>query len=151
MKSNKVLFGIYFWLVSLTWGALMTVPGLIVTGILALCGCKVHKNGVSYIVEVGGNWGGLELGAVALCGNYSETNPYWFEHTRRHEFGHALQNLAFGPLQPFIVGIPSVIRYWYHRLSKRSFPDDWYDSIWFEGTATKYGTKMINYLEDTEF
>ena len=127
----------------------MTIPGLIVTGfcILFLQG-KPHKNGFSYIVEVGGDWGGLEIGAVALMGSYGQKdgpcyNPNWYEHTRRHEFGHNVQQLIFGPLQLFIVGIPSICRYWYDRLDKKHKSDrgvDWYDSIWFEGTATRWGT-----------
>lgn len=95
----------------------MTIPGLIISAfcILFLHG-KPHKNGFSYIVEVGGNWGGVELGCVALCGSYSQKDgscydPHWFEHTRRHEFGHTIQQLIFGPFQLFIVGIPSAIRY----------------------------------------
>lgn len=124
----------------------MTIPGLLVTGfcILFLKG-KPHKNGYSYIVEIGGNWGGLELGAVALCGNYSETDPYWFDHTRKHEFGHSVQQLIFGPLQVFIVGIPSAIRYWYQRLTPGPHQD--YDAIWFEKTATNWGTKWIEQIE----
>lgn len=43
---------------------------------------------------------------------------------------------------PFLVAIPSCIRYWYRELLVRSgekkyadLPD--YDSVWFEGWATK--------------
>ena len=74
-KILKILAGVGYWIVSLTWGALMTIPGLLITGfcILFLHG-KPHRNGFSYIVEIGGNWGGLELGAVALCGRYYGTS-----------------------------------------------------------------------------
>lgn len=147
----KVIKGILYWLVQLTWGALGTIPGLIITGIVILCGGTPHRNGYSYIVEIGGNWGGLELGAVALCGRYSEEEPEWFEHTRRHEFGHSVQQLIFGPFQLFIVWIPSVIRYWYGELNREKNPlirrPEWYDSIWFEGTATRWGTKWVDYIE----
>lgn len=151
---KKILLGIGYWLVQLTWGALMTYPGLLVTAfcILFLKG-KPHRNGYSYIVEVGGNWGGLELGAVALCGSYAQKDGpcydmNWYEHTRRHEFGHTLQQLVFGPLQLFVVGIPSTIRYWiihFKQKAGKSVPE--YDSVWFEGTATKFGTKAIDYIE----
>lgn len=161
MKIKKALFCIMFWVVSLTWGIIMTSIGLIATGILNLvkfCGAigghnlkiKTHINGCSLITEVGGNWGGVELGAVALCGNYSESSKYWFEHTRRHEFGHAIQHLIFGPLFIFVIAIPSACRYWYHRIMQRKgkhFASDWYDSIWFEGGATRWGTKIIDWLE----
>ena len=59
-----------------------------------------------------------------------------------HESGHGIQNLLFGPLMPFVVSIPSAIRYWYREYLMKvkkikcwNLPD--YDSIWFEGTATK--------------
>ena len=161
MEIKKILFSIMFWVVSLTWGIIMTSIGLIATGILNLVKfagsvagydlkIKTHRNGCSLITEVGGNWGGLELGAVALCGNYSEKHKSWFEHTRKHEFGHAIQHLYMGPLFIFIVAIPSATRYWYERIMSKKgkkFPYGWYDSIWFEGGATKIGEKVVNWLE----
>lgn len=152
-KSNKIILGILWWLWQLTWGALMTYPGLIVTAfcIVFLKG-KPHKNGFSYIVEIGGNWGGLEIGAVSLCGNYSISDQKWFNYVRKHEFGHNMQQLIFGPFQLFVVWIPSSIRYWYQRtmVDKKGkyFPKDWYDSIWFEKIATNWGTNVINKLEN---
>lgn len=161
MKAKKILFCIMFWVVSLTWGIIMTSIGLIATGSLNLVKLiaklfkkdlkiKTHINGCSLITEVGGNWGGVELGAVALCGNYSKSSKYWFEHTRRHEFGHAVQHLIFGPLFIFVVAIPSASRYWYQRIMQgkgKHFASDWYDSIWFEGGATRWGTKVVDWLE----
>ena len=161
MKIKKVLFSIMFWVVSLTWGIIMTSIGLIATGSLNLVKLiaklfkkdlkiKTHINGCSLITEVGGNWGGVELGAVALCGNYSKSSPSWFDHTRKHEFGHAVQHLIFGPLFIFIVAIPSATRYWYQRIMQgkgKHFASDWYDSIWFEGGATRWGTKVVEWLE----
>ncbi len=148
---KKISLGILYWLIQLTWGALLTIPGLLITSfcIVFLKG-KAHKNGFSYIVEIGSNWGGLELGAVALCGNYSKTNESWYQHTRKHEFGHSVQQLIFGPLQMFVVGIPSAVRYWYQRIERKkgkTFPSDWYDSAWFEGSATKWGTSWVEWIE----
>ena len=161
-RTKKILFSIMFWAVSLTWGIIMTSIGLIVTlglNLIKFAGAqagydlniKTHKNGCSFITEVGGNWGGLELGAFAICGNYSEKSPTWFDHTRKHEFGHAIQHLYLGPLFIFIVAIPSASRYWYQRIMQnkgKTFPADWYDSIWFEGGATKTGEKFVNWLEE---
>lgn len=163
MKTKKVLFSIMFWVVSCTWGIIMTTIGALATAGLNLIKfagsvagydlkIKTHRNGCSFITEVGGNWGGLELGAFALCGNYSERNPSWFRNTRYHEFGHAIQHLYMGPLFIFIVAIPSAIRYWYQKIMQskgKKFPADWYDSIWFEGGATKTGTKFVKWLEET--
>ena len=195
----------------------MTSIGLLITGVLnlvkfagSLAGydlkIKTHRNGCSLITEVGGNWGGVELGAVALCGNYSETRPAAFDHTRKHEFGHAIQHLYLGTFFIFVVAIPSASRYWLLEINGRknknifaicvgavlillagslailaayttlwllllvslliayaigyiywmikveipkydvSAPD--YDSIWFEGGATKTGTKFVDWLEE---
>lgn len=162
MKIKKILFSTMFWVVSCTWGIIMTTIGAVIIGGLNLIQTigtwfgkdfkiKSHRNGCSFITEVGGNWGGLELGAFALCGNYSEENKAWFAHTRKHEFGHAIQHLYMGPLFIFIVGIPSAVRYWYKRIMQKmgkKFPNDWYDSIWFEGRATKAGEKFIDWLEN---
>ena len=160
-RLKKILFSIMFWVVSLTWGCIMTSVGLIITLALNIVKliCKIfrvnlpiktHLNGCSFITEVGGNWGGLELGAFALCGNYSKTSPNWFKHTRYHEFGHAIQHLFLGPLFIFVVAIPSASRYWYQRIMSKKgkkFPVGWYDSIWFERTANIWGTKWAEWLE----
>ena len=158
-KSTKIRLGILYWIISLTWGGLMTIPGLLVTAfcIIFLKG-KPHRNGFSYIVEVGGNWGGLELGAVSLMGSYYQKDrgcysPQWADHTRKHEFGHSIQNIIFGPLYLFVVGIPSACRYWYDQLEKKHKDErkgDWYDSIWFEGTATKWGTALVELIEKVD-
>lgn len=163
MKTKKILFSIMFWVVSCTWGIIMTTVGAITTVSLNLIKAvgkwfgkdlkiKTHRNGCSFITEIGGNWGGLELGAFALCGNYSETSKGWFRHTRYHEFGHAIQHLYMGPLFIFIVAIPSATRYWYQRITRskgKKFPSGWYDSIWFEGGATRAGTKFVKWLENS--
>lgn len=148
----KTLFKILFWFLSLTWGFLMSFIGVIVFLVtIIFVKHKVHSNGCSVIVEFGGNWGGLSLGCFAFCGRYSESNNYWFQHTRKHEFGHSIQNAILGPLFPFIIAIPSSIRYHYKRIAVKkgkTFSTGWYDSIWFERTATKYGTKAVNWLEN---
>lgn len=162
-KAKKILFIIMFWFLSLTWGLPLTIIGLLVTGFCILIGGKPHKNGCSYIVEIGGNWGGLELGPVAICGSYATKcdkargfgegcySPSWFEHTRKHEFGHsATQFIFMGIFYLFIVGIPSASRYWYDRLDKKHKNErdgNWYDSIWFEGLATSGGTYLVDWLE----
>ncbi len=148
---KKIVFATMYWFLSLTWGLLMTLVGLIVTlfAIIFFKG-KVHKNGFSYIVEVGDNWGGISLGAVALCGGYTTSCPNedWFQHTRRHEFGHSIQNIILGPFFPFVVAIPSAIRYHYQNArTKRGLPNREYDAIWFEGQATRWGTSLINKIE----
>lgn len=100
------------------------------------CGCVLF--------ELGENWGGLSLGRFSFVSTKST------EYTRQHELGHSIQNAQWGPLFPFVIGIPSAIRYWYREwvinCSKRPRPLNLlpYDSIWFEGQATQYGKDFYN-------
>lgn len=146
---KKAIACILYWLVSLTWGCITTIPGLIVGIALTMCGFRSHRNGFGFIIEVGGNWGGFSIGPVSLCGSYYESNRYWFEHTRRHEFGHSVQQLVLGPFQILLVTIPSIIRYWYQRIrTSKGLRNAPYDQAIFEYTASKYGYKWVNWIEN---
>ena len=144
---KKILFYIIYWLLSLTWGAIMTIIGTI--GALALLITKHNPKtlGPNVYFEVGKGWGGMSLGPFFFCGKDSPLS------TKYHEAGHGLQNILYGPLMPFIVCIPSAVRYhyrnWLYKHNPKKYfnlPD--YDSIWFEGQATKWGTKMYEKKED---
>ena len=93
-------------------------------------------------MDMGGNVGEFQLDNIKGSGTLTEA----------HEFGHSLQNLIFGPLFPFIVAIPSVIRCQYQNYrSKKGLPNKEYDSIWFEFQASSLGHKAVNYIENTDF
>ena len=146
--KNKIL-AILYWVWSLAWNGLVTILGIFVM-LFALIfkKGKVHKNGYGLITVFGGNWGGLNLGAFQFCGDY-EGDPY-YQEVRGHEFGHSLQGLIWGPLYLFIIFIPSVARYWYYTIKTskgEKFPEGWYDSAWFEGQATRWGTKAVTNIE----
>ena len=88
-----------------------------------------------YYIETKGSWGGVTLGCfIFTCKNPSQS-------LLEHESGHTLQNIMFGPLMPFIVAIPSCIRYWFRRFTK---PTTMYDGIWFERQATNLGYRIDN-------
>lgn len=144
-KTKRVLFSILYWVSACTWGLPATLVGLLVTGFAILIGGKPHKNGCSYIVEIGEYWGGLELGPVALRGRLDDM-PWYTDHINKHEFGHGVQFMYMGMFALFIVWIPSVIWYWYHRLGN---PKHEYDWMWFEGNATRTGAKVANWLKGT--
>ena len=126
MIRNKFLF--YF--LSITWGCIMTVIGTIVALALIIANHKPKKWGYCWYFEVGkGNWGGMELGPFFLCNK----NPS--ERIKNHESGHAHQNCILGPLMPFLVCIPSAIRYWL-----RKFPNGKPKSIF---TALVYDALIL--------
>ena len=109
---------ILFYIVSFTWGGLMSIVGLLAMLFTLPFGKFGIYHGRLY-KRIGKNWGGVELGCFFLC---DETAP---EHTLAHECGHGLQNCLWGPLLPFVVCAPSAIRYWIFNQkdyeSKRNF------------------------------
>ena len=126
-----------FYLLTFTWGLPLTLIGLIVGAALMIVGKKPEKWGACWHFKVGKNWGGLELGLIFL------TDDEPSEHTKNHEHGHAIQNCYFGFFMPFVVCIPSAVRYWYRKLKyhrKGLTPPTKYDDVWFEGDASKLGT-----------
>jgi hypothetical protein len=136
MKQVKIVFYIF----SFTWGIVMTLAGLLVAGVLLLAGKRPKKHGWCYYFEVGENWGGFNLGIIFL----TSSNPP--ESTKNHEFGHAIQNIMWGPLMPFVITIPSAIRYWYRELRfyrRGKSPLTSYYDIWFERNANELGGRFM--------
>lgn len=145
MPSKKDI--IIFYLLSFTWGIVMTLVGLFAllyiylfmhksVDIFMVAGrvCIRHKTKI---------FGGISLGIVYYI---DKRNSYRL-HT--HELGHTVQNVMFGLLFPVLIGIPSVIR----ANLRRKFPSlrydrhkryIEYDSIWFEGQATELGEKYFH-------
>lgn len=124
-----------YYLLACTWGILLTLPGVLITLVLLICGKKPIPYYGIYYFEIGASWGGLEMGLMFLRDTTS-----WNE-VNRHELGHSYQNAILGPFMPFLVSIPSAIRYWYQRLKKG--PHKPYDAIWFEGSATDIGYWIV--------
>lgn len=132
---NKYLFYVLSW----TWGIIMTLIGAIIALVLIIAGKKPQKWGYCYYFEVGKNWGGMELGMFFLV------NKKPSKHIKDHELGHGLQNCLWGPLMLFVITIPSAIRYWYREIRARKGlkNETGYDDIWFEGDATRRGEEFI--------
>lgn len=129
-----------FYLLSFTWGLPMTIIGCVVALALIICGYKPKKFGYCYYFTIGNNWGGLELGLFFLTDKSENI------HTLKHEHGHALDNCLFGFFMPFIVCIPSAIRYWYREFRyhrKGIIPPTLYDDFWVENRATKRGYQFM--------
>ena len=136
-----ILKRILFYIMSFTWGGLMSLIGLLTILVLLPFG-KLHTYHGRLYMRIGKNWGGVELGCFFLC---DETAG---EHTLAHECGHGLQNCLWGPLMPFVVCIPSAARYWYREYIWRTNKEKYwklppYDAAWFEGQATKWGEQYV--------
>jgi hypothetical protein len=128
---------IIFYLLNFTWGIIMNIFGLL--GALVMCGLGIvpTTHAGSVVFRVGHNWGGVSLGI--FCFVCEEAG----KRTLNHEFGHSVQNAILGPLFPFIVAIPSFTRYWiFVNNEKKGIKNPDYDSVWFEGSATQWGTDI---------
>ena len=135
MKINKPLY----YILNCTWGLLLTLAGAIVALFLIIIGKKPKQHGGCWYFNIGKNWGGLELGLFFLTDQNDST------HTKNHEYGHSLQNAVLGPFMILLVSIPSAIRYWIFVFrEKHGKLNPPYDSIWFEGQATRLGTNTIS-------
>ena len=134
MKNKKL-----FYILQFTWGLPLNLIGFLVALILIILGKKPKKHKWCYYFEIGKNWGGFELGLFFLV----DKNPT--ESIKNHELGHAIQNCWWGPLFLIVIWIPSMIRYQYRNIIKKIKPHKKlkpYNSIWFEGEATKLGESV---------
>jgi hypothetical protein len=125
-----------FYILNLTWGLPMTLIGTIAALALIGCGKLPTNHGGCLCFTVGKKWGGVSLGLVMIVSKQAT------EDTKNHELGHALQNAVYGLFMPFIVSIPSAVRYWYRRTRKHSTLPP-YDAVWFERQATEWGNLNI--------
>lgn len=127
----------WYYLIQLTWGLPLTALGMLSYFLLVgIFGCYSYRYRNMICIVIPWNFGGVNLGMFAIHGekNYSVVS---------HEYGHSIQNLWWGWLMPFIIALPSAVRYWYReiRYAINKPPTTKYDDIWFEGQATALGKK----------
>lgn len=129
-----------YFVLNLTWDIFMNIIGALVT--LSLIAAKPKRYYVTIGTSINKQWGGLELGMFHLRDTTST------EYVSYHEMGHAFQNAIYGPFFPFLIGIPSMIRYWYQAIrTKKGKTNKPYDQMWFEGNATQCGLSYKNYID----
>lgn len=129
-----------FYLLSFTWGLPVTLAGCFAALFLRLCGVRAKRVGHCFCFRKGHGWGGFSLGVFIFVCEEATNKTLWHEH------GHGLQNCVFGPFMPFIVSIPSAVRYRYRRLKKDKTSLKPYESAWFESQASRIGLYQRTYL-----
>lgn len=147
--NNRKIKRVMWYVLSLTWGLPYTVIGFFIwLGLLIgyrkhIIQVKITEGRLLLHLDNETPWGGISLGmCYAVGGN--------FLHTFQHELGHTIQSAVLGILFPFVIALPSLIRasLWHRiqtRRRRKGLPYRDYDSIWFEGQATRLGQK---YFED---
>ena len=94
-----------FYILSFTWGIVMSLLGSFMILALLIIGKKPKLFHGRVYIEVGKDWGGCEMGCFFICDDTPTLS------LKQHECGHGIQNILFGSLTPFLVSIPSAIRY----------------------------------------
>lgn len=124
------------------WLVLQWLPGLIGLAIFHNCEWYVNEEAKIRVIKV--NKGYLFGNACFSCGPIIFVTPNCNENTLRHETGHSVQSLIFGPLFHFVVSIPSIIRFWVRRLGSKSH--EWYLSAFPEG-GCKLGAEELGHTK----
>lgn len=126
-KSKLLTYIVNFFL--LIWMLPQTLTSLI--------GLAIFRNGEWYynedakILVYKVNKGHLFGTACFSSGPIIFVTPECSENTIKHETGHSVQSLMFGPLFHIVVSLPSIVRFWIKRLCNKSH--EWYLSGWPEG------------------
>lgn len=136
-KENRFAF----YLLSFTWGLLWTVIGLLTALFIVIVYRKevlvVGHQGRLRIHFTKRNFGGASIGVIIITSG-KPINP----RLVNHELGHTIQSARFGLLFIPLIAIPSGIRYQYRMRTKKSLKTK-YDDIWFEGQATRLGSRYF--------
>lgn len=111
------------------WLILQWIPSLIALAIFHNASIYHNKDAGVFVIKV--NKGYLCGGACFSCGPIIFVTPHCDENTIKHETGHSVQSLIFGPLFHFCVSLPSVFLFWYKRLNHKD--EKFYHSHWPEG------------------
>lgn len=136
-----------FYLLSFTWGLLVTLSGCVLAFLFLLFGYRPKRFGYCFYFESRHLKGGFNAGIfIFVCGGASKRMLF-------HEHGHSIQNCLYGPAMPFLVSIPSTCRYHYRKLRKLINKNCFlppYDGVWFEKEATRFGRYFSNEHENSD-
>ena len=134
---------LFYYVVQWTWGLPANLIGLLVFIFTYWNAYSTKPYHYALATALPGSFGGFSLGMWIFYGQNCES-------VLPHEYGHGRQVLLFSGLGYLLFfALPSVVRYWYrewvYKTDKekyKSLPD--YDSVYFEGLATKWGNEAVS-------
>lgn len=131
---------IIFYILSFSWGIILSILGLGATLALRAIGAHQAPNQYGYVTYLGNNsWGGFTLGP------YSFVCPNASPELLTHEAGHSYQNIIFGPIM-VILTLISIIHYWISCFVPSVNAN--YYNFWIEANATKLGWRMRSVIKN---
>ena len=98
---------------------------------------SVYTNPHNNITVLNVDTEGVFKSACFSLGPFIFTKSGVSDSIKNHETGHSVQSTYLGVLYLFAVAIPSVCRFWYKKLAKKS--NDWYHSGYPEHWADILG------------
>lgn len=138
LRSKVLMFVVN--LILIIWQLPQTILGLIALAIFGKHVCYYNECAKVKVIRVDKR----DFLGNACCsfGPIILTTTNCDENTLRHETGHSVQSIYYGPLFLLIVGLPSIILFWRKRLQNKS--SSWYYEHFPENQAEKLGhTKRI--------
>lgn len=126
-----------FRVIQFTWGIIQTAIGGVI--FLIVKNMKLYTEIVKYkssiITTLGRGWGGISLGCFIFISERASLKER--EDVIKHEYGHSLQSIIFGPFYLLVIGIPSIVWNKFfrvyrqkHNISYYSFlPEKWADKL----------------------
>lgn len=142
IKFNNKALTIFVNILLGLWQCIQWLTGLL--GLLVFRNCELYTNEEAGVTVLKVNKGRLFGNACFSSGPIIFVTPNCSEKTIRHETGHSVQSLIFGPLFHIVVSIPSIIRFWVRRLGNKSH--EWYLSAFPEG-GCKLGAEELGHTE----
>ena len=131
---------IIFYILSFSWGIILSALGLGATLALHALGYRQCPNQYGYVTYLGSNsWGGFTLGPFSFV--EANASP----ELLRHEAGHSYQNIIFGPIM-VILTLISIIHYWISCFVPSVNAN--YYNFWIEANATKLGWRMRSVIKN---
>ena len=139
-KTNKWLIVLQVFL-HWTWGLTQTLLGLFVF-IATSWWCKHYWNhgNVFTVIKLKKPWGGFSLGFFTF-GDYAHEDKdgkLIESELSEHEYGHTLQSILLGPVDLFVIEIPSMMWYWFFDGYRKKHSVSYYD-LYCERWADKWG------------
>ena len=144
-KTKKGYFNkFWYWLFSCTWGLLNTLIGLICMICVLPFTRNIHFYAGAIVTFIDYSYGSFNFGPFLFIYKNCNNWPVEYRRIHEHEYGHSIQTFYFGPLQLFLVDIPSIVRFWHRKwieTHKKNYYLPPYDAAWFEHMATSLGAK----------
>lgn len=142
IKFNSKALTIFVNILLFPWLSIQWLTGLL--GLLVFRNCELYTNEEAGVIVLKVNKGRFMGGACFSSGPIIFVTPNCSEKTIRHETGHSVQSLIFGPLFHAIISIPSIVRFWVRRLGNKSH--EWYLSAFPEG-GCRLGAEELGHTE----